>query len=167
MINRRVLLPLGVFLACFVLIFRWQMGDSIKAATCRSNFELFEIAPQGSVVAVAGEYAIFPEGMFHLKGRTTYAGTIEFRNAAGLVTKQMPVSREMEWKLSIRDNKLHWVLVSASKRLGDHSDDALVKQLIFPISEPGEVNNSTLFLLEDKVMAAGPESVPRMLCREQ
>ncbi|MBD9646300.1 hypothetical protein IB231_22010 [Pantoea sp. PNT02] len=159
----------GVVVVCALIfiggvaITSWALVQrNFANMTCYAPFRFYETYTDNSWIEARGVYHL--DSRSGIEGKTSYVGKVFYRNAEGGVTRTVPVSREINWKVKFSNSYAATEITAANRRFGDHSDDNLVKDYIFPTYSVGQLNNSTVFLLNGKVLANGPENFPRIMC---
>ncbi|WP_343552966.1 hypothetical protein [Pantoea sp.] len=152
------------FAGAFGLYSWYQIRYVASGMQCDAPFNYYEVKHDGSVAMSRGVYHVYSHG--GMTGKTSYIGKIFFADPQGQVTRTVAVNREIDWKMVMHERRIVSEITAINRRVGDHSDDALMQEFVFPSYKIGQVNNSGLFLLNGKVFSTGPENVPRVVCRE-
>lgn len=155
------LLFLGGFVLALLGFFLKEMFFYPVKSTCVAPMSYYAIDEDNWTLA-RGVYRFYSEG--YNKGRTVYIGTINHYKGDLPSQSPIPVLREVRFSSTTEKNIMHSTITSQSRRLGDQSTDAEVTKYVFPHITPGDTSTSSIYLLEGKVLAAGTETVPRVLC---
>ncbi|HFT8658733.1 TPA: hypothetical protein ACGSTA_004383 [Enterobacter cloacae] len=68
----------------------------------------------------------------------------------------------MRYDVELSGKRIHLIAPSQHRKPGGQTADQDVTDFIFPQIKPGEVATSTVYLLDDKVLASGMETVARI-----
>ena len=109
-----------------------------------------------------GIYRSYRDGLH--EGHTTYIGNIRHFQDGKRVGQASPVQRSVNYTMSFSGNLLHLTMLSHARRLGDQSNEKEVTDYIFPQLKSGETSTSSLYLLENSILASGTEMVVRIAC---
>lgn len=153
---------LSFFIAGFIFTIFLREQNVFTNVSCFSRLRFYEIHLDNSWLEARGVY-------HHLsvsgsEGKTGYVGMIFYHDQMGVLTKTVKVNREIGWRLTWEKSRLKSEVTFNHKRLGDLSDNQIIEKYIFPINQVGQNSHDSVFILNDKVMASGPEDIPRILC---
>ncbi|WP_262814775.1 hypothetical protein [Enterobacter bugandensis] len=109
-----------------------------------------------------GIYRSCRDGLF--SGHTTYIGSISHFKDGKRDGLPKAVNREVRYDVELSGKRIHLTATSQHRKLGDQTADQDVTDYIFPQIKPGEVATSTVYLLDDKVLSSGMETVARIAC---
>ncbi|WP_148242062.1 hypothetical protein [Enterobacter asburiae] len=129
---------------------------------CVAPTSYYTIEDDNNATLTRGIYRSYRDGLFN--GHTTYIGGISHFKDGILAGRPTSVNREVRYDVDFSGKRVHLNVTSQHRKLGDQSTDQDVRDYIFPQIAPGEVATSTLYLLDDKVLASGTETVARIAC---
>jgi hypothetical protein len=157
---------LWLFIGGFMLAFLGFLAKAVYTtplkSQCVSPVSFYVITDDDNVTLTRGVYRSYRDGMN--QGRITFIGSISRFIDAKLQAPPMPVQREVQFRGSFSGNLLRMTITGHHRRLGDRSDDKEVTENIFPQINQGETGNTSLYLLDGKVLATGTETVARVAC---
>lgn len=155
-----------VFLSSFIAAFGGYLAYAIYSIPLKSQcimpVSMYTITDDNNAVLTRGVYRTYRAGLN--KGRVTFIGSISRYEDGKLSGKPTPVQREVLFDTRFSGNVLSTTITGQHRRLGDQSSDSDVSASIFPQLKNGDTGTSSLFLLDGKVVAIGPETVPRYAC---
>jgi hypothetical protein len=155
-----------VFFSGFIAAFGGYLAYSIYSVPLKSQcvmpVSLYSITDDHNAVVTRGVYRTFRAGLN--KGRVTFIGSISRYEDGKLSGKATPVQREILFDGSFSGNVLSTTVTGHHRRLGDQSSDSDVRTYIFPEIKNRDTGTTSLYLLDGKVVATGPETVPRFAC---
>lgn len=130
--------------------------------TCVAPLSYYSIEDDNNATLARGIYRSYRDDLFN--GHSTYIGTISRYKDGRLAARPTAVNREVRYGLGISGKRIQMTVTSQQRKLGDQSSDRDVKDYIFPQIEPGQVETSTAYLLDNKILASGSETVARIAC---
>lgn len=131
-------------------------------SVCIAPTSYYSIEDDNNVTLARGIYRSYRDGAF--SGHSTYIGSIShFKDG---VRDGLPatVNREVRFDVEMEGKRIHMTVTSHHRKLGDQSQDSDIRDYIYPQIAPGEVGTSTLYWLDNTVLATGTESVARIVC---
>jgi len=131
-------------------------------AVCIAPTSYYIIEDDNNATLARGIYRSYRDGLFN--GHTTYIGSISHFKDGKLDGLPKAVNREVRYNINMSGKRLHLTVTSQHRKLGGQSSDEDVTDYIFPQIKPGEEATSTVYLLDDKVLASGTETVARIAC---
>lgn len=152
----------GGFVLAFVGFFAKAVYTTPLKAQCVSPVSFYAITDNDNVTLTRGIYRSYRDGIN--QGRITFVGSISRFIDAKRQAPPMLVQREVQFEGSFRGNLLRMTVTGHHRRLGDQSDDKEVTENIFPQINQGGTGNTSLYVLDGKVMATGTETVARVAC---
>ncbi|MGN7789861.1 hypothetical protein [Enterobacter sp. 22452] len=135
---------------------------SAYASQCIAPTSYYVIEDDNNATLARGIYRSYRDGLF--KGHTTYIGSISHFKDGKRDGLPKHVNREVRYDVDVSGKRIHLTVTSQHRKLGGQTTDQDVTDYIFPQINPGEVTTSTVYLLDDKVLASGTETVARIAC---
>lgn len=132
------------------------------ASQCIAPTSYYVIEDDNNATLARGIYRSYRDGLF--SGHTTYIGTISHFRDGKRDGLPKAVNREVRYDVELSGKRIHLTVTSQHRKLGGQAPDQDVTDYIFPQIKPGEVATSTAYLLDDKVLASGTETVARIAC---
>jgi hypothetical protein len=152
-----------LFSTGFIATSWFKMQRVFSGMQCTATLHFIETKSDMSWLEARGTY--FLDTQSGIEGKTSYVGKVLYFDSSGQIEKTVPISRELNWKVKLNNFHLLTEITGVNRRVGDHSDDALIKDYIFPSYEVGQKNNSSLFILNGRVLANGPDDTPKIICQ--
>jgi hypothetical protein len=131
-------------------------------SACVAPTSFYAIEDKDNATLARGIYRSYRDDLF--SGHTTYIGSLSRFVDGKLTGRPTPIHREVRFDSEIEGKRIHLTVTSQHRKLGDQSTDREVKDYIYPQIGKGEVGTSTIYLLDNKVLASGTESVARIVC---
>ncbi|MGM8430229.1 hypothetical protein [Enterobacter cloacae] len=132
------------------------------ASHCVAPTSYYVIEDDNNATLARGIYRSYRDGLF--SGHTTYIGTISHFKDGKRDGLPKAVNREVRYDVDVSGKRVHLTVTSQHRKLGGQTTDKDVTDYIFPQIKPGEVATSTVYLLDNKVLASGTETVARIAC---
>jgi len=155
-----------LFIGGFVVALGAFIGRAIYStplkSQCVAPVSFYAIHDDNHAVLTRGIYRTFRAGLH--QGRITFIGSIARFNGSKTPEPAVPVQREVTFEGSFSGNLMHMVVTGHHRRIGDQSTDQDVQDFVFPQIGNGDTSNTSLYLLDGKVLASGTETVPRVAC---
>ncbi|HDR2784022.1 TPA: hypothetical protein QCJ60_003359 [Enterobacter sichuanensis] len=140
----------------------YGLKTSTFASQCIAPTSYYVIEDDNNATLARGIYRSYRDGLF--SGHTTYIGTISHFKDGKRDGLPKAVNREVRYDVELSGKRIHLTVTSQHRKLGGQTTDQDVTDYIFPQIKPGEVATSTIYLLDDKVLASGTETVARIAC---
>ena len=161
-IKRQQILFAGGLMTGLALTIGYTIATSPLRQTCFAPASFYTIKDENNVTLARGIYRSYRDGLH--EGHTTYIGNIRHFQDGKRVGQASPVQRSVNYTMSFSGNLLHLTMLSHARRLGDQSNEKEVTDYIFPQLKSGETSTSSLYLLENSILASGTETVVRIAC---
>lgn len=129
---------------------------------CIAPSSYYIIEDDNNATLVRGIYRSYRDGLFN--GHTTYIGSISNFKDGKRDGLPKAINREVRYNVEISGKRIHMTVTSQHRKLGGESSDEDVTNYIFPQIKPGEGVTTTVYLLDDKVLASGTDTVARIAC---
>lgn len=140
----------------------YGLQTSKYASQCIAPTSYYVIEDDNNATLARGIYRSYRDGLF--SGHTTYIGSISHFKDGKRDGLPKAVNREVRYDVNVSGKRIHLTVTSQHRKLGGQTADKDVTDYIFPQIKPGEVATSTVYLLDDKVLASGTETVARIAC---
>ncbi|ELN9420534.1 MULTISPECIES: hypothetical protein [Enterobacter cloacae complex] len=131
-------------------------------STCVAPTSYYTIEDANNATLVRGIYRSYRDSLF--SGHTTYIGSLSHFKEGKLAGRPTAIHREVRFDTDVEGKRIHLTVTSQHRKLGDQSSDREVKDYVYPHIDRGEVATSTIYMLDNKVLASGTESVARIAC---
>ncbi|MCQ4444177.1 hypothetical protein NOX22_06175 [Enterobacter cloacae] len=158
----RVLLFLGGMVAGIGGMALYAFSTSPYKSVCIAPTSYYTIEDDNNATLARGIYRSYRDGLF--SGHTTYIGSISHFKDGKRDGLPKAVNREVRYDVGMSGKRIHLTVTSQHRKLGGQTADEDVAEYIFPQINPGEMATSTVYLLDDKVLASGTETVARIAC---
>ncbi|MEO3991885.1 hypothetical protein [Pseudocitrobacter cyperus] len=140
----------------------YAFSTSPYKAVCIAPTSYYTIVDDNNATLARGIYRSYRDDMFN--GHSTYIGSISHFKDGKLEGRPTAVNREVRFGVDFSGKRIQLTVESQHRKLGDQSSDRDIRDYIFPQILPGEVATSTLYLLDNRVLASGTETVARIAC---
>ncbi|MEI9537340.1 hypothetical protein V5081_08340 [Enterobacter cancerogenus] len=131
-------------------------------SVCVAPTSYYTIEDDNNATLARGIYRSYRDDLFN--GHSTYIGSISHFKDGKLEGFPTIVNREVRFGVDIDGKRLHLTVTSQHRKLGDQSSDHDVTDYVYPHIKPGEMATSTIYLLDNTVLASGTETVARIAC---
>jgi hypothetical protein len=153
---------LGGFIVAFGAYAVHSVYNTPLKSQCVAPVSFYAIRDDNHAVVTRGVYRTYRAGLH--QGRITFIGSIAHYGGTKEPEPPTPVQREVTFTGSFSGNLLNMVVTGHNRRLGDQSSDRDVQDFVFPQIGNGDTSSTSLYLLDNKVLATGTETVPRVAC---
>lgn len=129
---------------------------------CVAPTSYYTIEDDDNATLARGIYRSYRDSPF--TGHSTYIGSISHFKDGKISGRPTPVNREVRYDVDFAGKRVHLTMTSHHRKLGDQSNDKEISDYIFPQIIPGEVATSTVYMLDNTMLASGTETVARIAC---
>lgn len=158
-----ILCAISVTFISFSAVSWYRVRPFLANTECRTTLHYYETHPDATFTLASGEYRSHSKS--GLYGKLSYGGRIINYGSQGEILDMVPVYRELDFRMEVKFHRIVSEITATNRRLGDRSTDEQVRNYIFPTYSVGGINNTGLFILNDKSLATGPEHLPRLICK--